>query len=423
MIEHYKADQASRFLIEYVAACPPSGATQPSFATFDRLMALSSKIIFYGIVSDDVQYGTDDPTLTHLQSGRLGIDESRRQSARDRYLDAYGAGERARLLRESRTTEPKWIRDRHEKALLAITQAAQAEFGFSLEQHAAIMSLAVQLSLAEANAATTIELEKFILAIADTLAVDPATVSQWIGGLSIHARPDFFAPPKPAEKSDIYPWRFNRRWSYVRRPFLIAKNRVVFGSSHVDRAAVNLRNLCSSGRLKAASPAMQQAMGKATEANGARFNHTVAELFRAHPRLVVRERAKKFGGLSLATASGNLGDIDVLVVDCRARRVRAYECKDLSVARTPSEIQNELSEFTGSDKSIGAKHSRRVRWLRDNLGHVLNSLGVASNGKWDVGGVIVIDEELMSPFLLKLPMPVISIADVEAIVREGGILR
>lgn len=423
LIQHYKADQASRFLIEYVSACPPSGATQLSFATFDRLMALSSKIIFYGTVSDDVQYGTDDPTLTHLQSGRLGIGDWRRESARDRYLDAYGAGQRARLLRESRATEPKWISERHERAMLAITQAAQAEFGYTLEQHATIMRIAVEQSLADASAETSIELETLVLAIADALAVEPARAMEWIEGLSIRARPDFFAPPKPAERSDVYPWRFNRRWSYVRRPFLIAENRVVYGSSHVDRAGSNLQSLCSSGRLKATSPAMQKAMGKATEANGARFNHTVAELFRAHPRWLVRERVKKFGGLSLTTHGGDLGDIDVLVVDSRARCVRAYECKDLSVARTPSEIHNELSDFTGNDKSIVAKHSRRVHWLRANLRPVLHSLGVASNGKWDVGGVIVIDEELMSPFLVKLPMPVISIADVEAIVRDGGMLK
>ncbi len=422
LVELYKADQACRFLIEYVGACPPAGQGPMSFATYDRLLGLSSKVVFFGMLSDDIRYGTDDPALARLRSGRLGISESRRQAARDQYLNAFGSGQRARLLRESQGTEPPWLRVKREQAVVAINAAAEAEFGFSLAQHADVMDMAVGLSIEQASAVTRIESDEFASAIVRTLKVDPAKAKQWLDGLSISSRPSFFDVPRPAEKPDVYPWRYNRRWSYVRRPFLIVAGVVVYGSSHVDRAGVYLRNLCFSGRLKAASRPMQQAIGKAAESNGARFNHAIADLFRAQPHLVVRDRIEKFDGLSLASASGTLGDVDVLVADPRARRLRAYECKDLSVSRTPSEVHNELADFSGSDKSIVAKHTRRVEWLREHLTSVLKELGVPSKGKWDVRGIIVVDEELVSPFLVDLPMSVMSIADVEAMLRSAGTL-
>jgi hypothetical protein len=55
-----RADQAIRFLIDYVAAQPPSGHKALSVTTLDRLMALSYEMINKGMLSDAVYYGLAD---------------------------------------------------------------------------------------------------------------------------------------------------------------------------------------------------------------------------------------------------------------------------------------------------------------------------------------------------------------------------
>lgn len=303
----------------------------------------------------------------------------------------------------------------------AILDASAAEFGFTLDQHADLVWIAVEECVRQERAVAVMERAKFVALVSQELEVAEALVSDWISSLSLSARPEFFKVPAPASQADVYPWKYNRRWSLMRRPFVVRGDDLLFASSQLLRAGAYLRGLCFSGRLKARSPEMTQALGGMTEIAGYRFNATIAEMFRRVPGLVVLERAETFGQLRIASESGHeLGDIDVLVIDPRRRRVRAYECKDLSLARVPSEIANELAELAKGDKSIVSKHGKRVAWLRKHLESVLDHEGLPNRGKWDVEGAIIVDEELISRFLVSLPMKVVTIAELEKLLASGA---
>lgn len=47
-----KASVANRFIIEYVAACPPKGSRVFSLSLYDRILSLSSLIIHFANISD-----------------------------------------------------------------------------------------------------------------------------------------------------------------------------------------------------------------------------------------------------------------------------------------------------------------------------------------------------------------------------------
>lgn len=82
---------------------------------------------------------------------------------------------------------------------------------------------------------------------------------------------------------------------------------------------------------------------------GKRFNKTVAETFAQSKNLIVRTGVKKFGSLRLSDDDGDLGDIDVLIVDRKRKLVSLVECKDLAQARTPFEMASEITNlFLGS---------------------------------------------------------------------------
>jgi hypothetical protein len=93
--------------------------------------------------------------------------------------------------------------------------------------------------------------------------------------------------------------------------------------------------------------------------------------------------------------------------------------KDLSVARTPRELANELNETfaTGGPRRSHAEiHLERIAWLERNLAAVLAWLGLDGEdaGNWRVDGSIVVDEPLMSPYVRKAPLPVRSYDELAA---------
>ncbi|MFD8214470.1 hypothetical protein ACFV2U_12215 [Streptomyces sp. NPDC059697] len=68
-----EAAQASRFLIEYVAAQPPSGDSSLTLDTYDHLMALSAELISRATLSEAIHHGFSEAQLALLASGRLGV--------------------------------------------------------------------------------------------------------------------------------------------------------------------------------------------------------------------------------------------------------------------------------------------------------------------------------------------------------------
>jgi len=117
--------------------------------------------------------------------------------------------------------------------------------------------------------------------------------------------------------------------------------------------------------------------------------------------------------------AADLGDIDVLVADPAERRLRAVEAKDLAVARTPAELANELAAtFQSTDEHQAAidRHVERVEWLREHLAEVLSWLGLDDEDPalWTVEGLVVLDIELMSPYLTDPPFPVVTYRELRA---------
>ena len=131
----------------------------------------------------------------------------------------------------------------------------------------------------------------------------------------------------------------------------------------------------------------------------------------------MRRRVGKIGSLRLKGPKGDLGDIDTLVVDRVAKRIKPVECKDLARARAPHEMANEIANlFLGQNgkASFVEKHQRRVDWLREHIGEVLDWLQLSRDGDWQVEPLIVVDQELMTPYLYASPIRVIAFAELDA---------
>jgi hypothetical protein len=74
-------------------------------------------------------------------------------------------------------------------------------------------------------------------------------------------------------------------------------------------------------------------------------------------------------------------------------------------------MSNEITNLFlghGRRKSYIEKHNNRVLWLRAHIKEVLDWLGISDVKRWKVEPLVVVNQELFSPFLRGSPMRVIS---------------
>lgn len=421
--DHTSAALASRFVIEYVTACPHSGFRPMSLEVYDRLQALAIHIINFGFESDLIHFKLADIKMQVLPSGRLGADRDEFLRARAQFLSVFTD---ERIARSTGSFARHWT-DRVEKAhtagpaskpdlLAQIDEAAEAEFGHSISELGLLMFEAIRTGRNISLSVASLPLEELVESLTTSLGWSYEKVRSAFDLLSLIPRSNFLQPPTPHPNWSVLPWRFNRSYSYVRRPFLWRakgdKIEVLWGFRHLYVAWINLINLCINGRIvESRTRGIRELMGEINGQRGDAFNKRVAEMLEANPNLVVRSNVERFGKLRLASASGPLGDVDVLVADRRRRRLIPIECKDLAVARTPHEMANEITNLFlghGQRKSFIEKHQNRVNWLQDNIGVVLAWLGMPAVSGWKVEPLVVVSQELFTPFLKNSPIRVLS---------------
>jgi hypothetical protein len=184
---------------------------------------------------------------------------------------------------------------------------------------------------------------------------------------------------------------------------------VVWGLRHLYTAQRHLVDLILSGRLEPHSDEMRRLRADILQRRGRAFNDAVLEVVAAESRLVARARVSTIGRLD--GLARHLGDVDVLVADPCAKVLWAIECKAFSPARIPHEIQGELHKLLvgrGGKRSAAERHARRTAYLGAHLSEVLASLGLGGSEGWAVKALIVVDQELATPYLRHSPVPVVS---------------
>lgn len=416
---------ASRFVIEYVVARPPLGVRPLSTDLYDGLQAIANHLVNFGFESDLIFFNLADIQLSVLPSGRLGVAREVFIKARSQYLDAFTAGTLARSARrfahDFEEMMTRGTREHSEKPDWAVRldEAAVGEFGYSLTDIGKVMMEAVRIGRDSESKFLCLDLQDLHSQIATNLDYPIQKVAAIVELLSLNERPDFLVPPAPHSKWSVLPWRFNRSYSYVRRPFLLRhsarRTDVLWGFRHLYDAWINLLSLTLNGRLECKSPEMRKLMGEANDESGEAFNQLVAEQIAKNEKLIVDKKVKRFGDHELPL---DLGDFDVLVIASRRKKLIPIECKDLSIARTPHDMANEIQSLFhghGHKKSYVQKHENRVSWLKANIDDVLRSYGINSSKNWKVEPLMVVSRELMTPYLHNSLLRVIS---YEQLIRE-----
>lgn len=254
-------------------------------------------------------------------------------------------------------------------------EAFRAEFGYALTELGSVAGAVANLALEAGGAVMSKPRAEVVTHPAAVVSIDEPSVDRILRDLTLGLRPDFLQPGG-FRQEDVYPWRFNRRLSVIRRPILLRLradevDELVWGT-RTQQGVAQLVQLLHDGRLEAGSPEMQDLKSKLADAKGAAF---VDEVRR---RIVglgfrVETNVTKVGSLGLVGDGRNLGDIDVLAADVAQRVIWAIECKSLGVARTPgscgarsasSRHQATASSSSTSDERTGSA----ATWTTSSVG-------------------------------------------------------
>jgi hypothetical protein len=368
-----------------------------------------------------------------LPSGRLGVSrDGRFYSSRARFAKRFAAGE----VRRSHQYFPSlWAGDDqpHEQTIAdaaMLDETAVHEWGATLGEILELFAALVDIS--KRAPVTVLPLTEAVETLAGLLDWEPAKVSMVIEYFALAPRSELLQPDPPFSASDVYPWRYGRRLSAVRRPLVIrpgpAGNELLYGFRSVDTAGRQLVHDIQTARLKVNSPEMRQAITALRQRDDLRFNQEIAALYRQRPGFIVKERVENIGRLTITRPNGDkLGDIDVLVADVGRRVLEAIDTKNLAAGRTPIEIAREMKRTFKSEGSKAAaidRHAERAAWLCEHLAEVLVWLKLphAKAGDWRVEPSIVVDAEVPAAFLEDLPMRVMDAAALtdELAARAAG---
>ena len=367
---------ASRILIEAgLCECPLGTGQQPAPIDLSRLMAKASMIFYLGGYSDAIRYGGMKPEVRISPAGQVQIDasffdaimEPTGRHVTDQMIDAH-RDRYATLLREP-DVNTKSVEELVEPDFL---RAWKEEVGASLADFRAALE-AIENRLVEAGRGWEVLPRPELIAFLESHIAEPEA---YVSALESIPRERWKVVSAPYRDQDRQPWRFRRRLAVYRRPLLRL--------DHDENALI----LVVPGVLRESLLTMMH------NYYGAEIDqeYLLSGTMRSWWNLIQDRDAKEFEekvartlrGLGWQTAEGkefseilgrglatNPGDIDVLAWRADGRIV-LIECKNLQLAKTPSETAKLLSKFRGGLDEKGrpdllAKHLNRLALAQQQL--------------------------------------------------------
>ncbi|MEU7011884.1 hypothetical protein [Streptomyces sp. NPDC046332] len=409
------AAQASRFLVEYTAATPPSGDAPLTLDVYDTLLAVAAELIARATLSDAIRYDFSTAQLSMLGSGRLGVSRGDRFESGTRAL-AVARARSALLGPAEEAVTPK--ADDTGAPSTRVEEAMHEEFGLTLTELAHGIGEVITLGRAsgEPCALPTTRVQQHLRG---ALGWTGDKADAFLDHLSLRPRPQFLSV-----KAQAWPWRFNREWSYARRPLVRLSGAdgelLAWAPRHLWNASRYWVNLVYSGRLKVSSPTMKKLMGSIRQDHNKDFEESARLALARAGCSITAHSVSKIAGRRLMSPQGHdLGDIDALGINREAKKIFVVEAKDFEMARNPFELANEADALFRGDKSATFKIERRAQWIRTHLPLTLSHFGIDSPLRgWSVIPVVVTSRDLMAAHVLLADVPVLDIYHLTSWVRR-----
>lgn len=411
---------ASRFLIEFLSSLTPNSGRSPGLRSYVDALSCCYHINSYGIRSDFCQYRLVDLDVEILPSGRLSINQT---DVFERYRSDVVSEEIWSSQYGLMTELPADKGTDVDSLLTGLDHPFEAEFGYSLRDFRDAVGICLKLFSAEHDDAfLALPREQLQRMIVQSLEWSTTRIEAFWASVTLSARDDFLRPGADFSPADVYPWKFNRRLSYLRRPFIERSDgRVLVGPRNLARSLRYITDLLLGGRIWCKTPEMRRAMGQANDRNGDEFSRSVYSIAMGLSLGPARHGAKRFGPSRIQDDRGDLGDIDVLLLCVDRRIVYVMECKDFEICKTARDVSDALRKLTEAKPGKRSKldlHILRCQWVRNNLPIVLEDFQQGDHESWIVVPLLVVSEPMIDIVGERCGMRVVTPRKLEALLLE-----
>lgn len=425
-LQSVKTALSIRCLLEYLAAIPAIGKRVPGYDDVDRLLAIMNEIINFGMVSDAIRFSLDDPEIGLLNSGRIGIsksfyDEKLKPFAHASTLaDVEGYMEHFNDMFDSLEKGDVDIsiqKSQWEK----IDEAFETDWGVSFTEILGFLRLLTVYGVSKDTSIVKIRKVDFKAYLLNNGAgFTLKKVDSLLNLLSLTTRDKFLTAPDGFKNDDVFPWKYNREFSLIRRPIIEYKNEdniafLIWGIRCADVASRQINQLFWNGRLKYGNERIAQLLGDRNKELGDKFRQEAFRWLNQHKNLQVFDYEVKIDVNGPLKADKNYGDIDILAFDRESKTVFNIECKRTHQAKNIHEMKTELDSYMGRDgqKKKIQKHVDRHNWLIQNQDKLVAFL--KTEGPLKIKSFLLTSEVVPVKYIVGLgsPLPLISYAELK----------
>ncbi|MCO5278934.1 MAG: hypothetical protein M9911_13175 [Saprospiraceae bacterium] len=421
-----KTSLATRCLIEYLASKLTKGSVKAGFDDIDRLLVLMHEIVNYGFLSDAIHFKLANPTVGKLDSGRIGISreffdeklkpfaEANSKEEVNRYIENFDN----RFEIADFSQEEKELED--DKEVKEIDSAFLEDWGIGyLNTYKFCFSCFIICNEKQISTCSMNESE-FIELIKDKTKIDEKEIIAGIERFSITQRDEYLKAPKGYNDSEVFPWKYNREFSFARR-FIVkyinnkGETILTWGFRNAISAQKQLDYLLFEGKLNNGGKRIEKLLGTFRERKGKLYRNKVKDWLKTNPDLIVIDYEVKIDTNGHLIADKNYGDIDVLVLNTKTNTVFSLECKDTNKAKNIHEMKKEMDSYLGREgqKGMIQKHVERHNWLNVNKGKLCAFLKIDKEPK--VVSFMLTSEVIPMTYIKAetLPLPTISFPDLK----------
>jgi hypothetical protein len=410
---------ALRTLIEFVATKIPTGTKWANYDDIDELLAMVHQLTNFGALADAITFGFTNPKVGLLPSGRIGIDktferevltpfsEAKAEASVLGYVEHFESKYQASHRKEETQAEPDSELD----------EAFFEEFGIQLPHLIKIVCALRDSGFEQGQGFIRIPVSEVNAMLAKKYPdISEAQRGKILTYLTLLERDGIGKPPDGYGNQDIFPWRYNRGISYLRRPLVRYKDEkgneyLYYGYRHLVTYLEHLFYLLFNGKLpERTSEKMRTFQASILGEKGTPFRNQAKKWFKENTKFQVIEYQVSIFKLSRHEPDKKLGDIDLLVIDHENKIVYPIECKHKTGARNMMEMKRELDDFFGRNggkkNAKLLKHENRDAWLKKNR-DMLKSL-FANPETYTVSSLVLSAEEIAVGFLAtSLTMPIV----------------
>jgi hypothetical protein len=412
---------AIRTLIEFIATKIPTGQKWPNFDDIDELLALTNQLTEWGALSEAMRMDIDNPQMGLLPSGRIGTDKT---VEREAYKPYAIAKTESTVFRNIEDFESNYVPARKTSEAVETEEsksldiAFKSEFDINLTMLAKIIGTLVNEGFTSAESCMEMEESALESLLAKIEGITAGDIDTALKLLTLLERKGIGVPPDGYTPIEIFPWRYNRSISYIRRPLIKVTDKETayyyFGYRHLMQFIDNLFYLLDSSKLPGAkSEEMKSWLAAASGDKGNPFREAVKKWFQQNsgyeiiPHEVQIDKDAPRGHIQ---ADKHYGDIDLLVIDHELHIIYSIECKNIHGGRNVHEMKVEMDDYLGRDgkdkKAKMRKHVERNKWLNANKAALKDLVPDAEN--YTIKSFILTADEIPLAYLKRddLPLPV-----------------